>query len=166
MTQETVNLIKDWEVLFHLAGSEELFCLKQLGEEYPDLKAFLSFLPFATEADISRHSEHADGLEMVTLSTLHAAKGLEFPVVFMVGVEEGLLPLGIDPALEAIAEEQRLFYVGVTRTQQRLYLANSQAKISQGTLNPLTVSRFLTMLPTALFTKQIWHQKASQLELF
>jgi DNA helicase-2/ATP-dependent DNA helicase PcrA len=99
---------------------------------------------------------------------LHAAKGLEFPVVFIVGVEEGMIPYGDEEEPETIAEEQRLFYVGVTRAEKRLYLVNSQFRLKSGSMVPVVVSRFLRMLPQELLEKVEWtkQSKGKQLELF
>jgi DNA helicase-2/ATP-dependent DNA helicase PcrA len=87
----------------------------------------------------------------VTLITLHSAKGLEFPVVFIAGVEDGLLP--INRAIEAewsdplpMEEERRLFYVGITRAQQLLYVTFAARRISYGSYQPGLPSRFLASL--------------------
>ena len=83
-----------------------------------DVPRFLSELALGTDAD--SWDPRAD---RVSLLTLHAAKGLEFPVVFLVGCEDGLLPLRWGPADDAdVAEERRLFFVGLTRARDRLYL--------------------------------------------
>ncbi|MGD9713191.1 MAG: ATP-dependent helicase [Thermomicrobiales bacterium] len=88
----------------------------------------------------------------VTLITLHSAKGLEFPVVFITGLEEGLLPVSRaieaefdDP--QAIEEERRLFYVGITRAQKMLYLTRAGSRISYGRFQLGVQSRFLDSLP-------------------
>jgi ATP-dependent DNA helicase UvrD/PcrA len=88
----------------------------------------------------------------VTLITLHSAKGLEFPVVFVTGVEEGLLP--VSRAVEAefddpagIEEERRLFYVGITRAQRLLYITYVGMRMSWGRYQPGMPSRFLDSLP-------------------
>ncbi len=84
----------------------------------------------------------------VVLMTLHSAKGLEFPVVFLVGLEEGLLPhggmQGQPPDLE---EERRLCYVGITRARERLFLTRAAARQRRGQTAPRTPSRFLEALP-------------------
>jgi DNA helicase-2/ATP-dependent DNA helicase PcrA len=81
---------------------------------------------------------------VVTLMTLHTAKGLEFPVVFLTGLEDGVFPhqrsLG-DPA--ELEEERRLAYVGITRAQQRLYLSRSVVRSAWGTPQHYPASRFL-----------------------
>jgi DNA helicase-2/ATP-dependent DNA helicase PcrA len=93
-----------------------------------------------------------DGAGQVTLITLHSAKGLEFPVVFLVGLEEGLLP--ISRAIEAeysnpqpMEEERRLFYVGITRAEQLLYLSYASARQLYGRYTPGVPSRFLASIP-------------------
>jgi superfamily I DNA/RNA helicase len=129
----------------------------------------IQFLPLAMEADITRRGNKTSGPEAITLTTIHAAKGLEFPVVYIVGVEEGLLPFGEDSDAEAIAEEQRLFYVGLTRARQYLYLVNAQYRFHQGEPVPTQVSRFLKMIPSELIEKVEWNQQnraMKQLELF
>ena len=93
-----------------------------------------------------------DGRGRVTLITLHSAKGLEFPVVFITGVEEGLLP--INRAIEAefydampLEEERRLFYVGITRAQRLLYLTYAGHRVTYGRFQPAVASRFLGAIP-------------------
>jgi len=80
--------------------------------------------------------------------TLHAAKGLEFPVVFLVGVEEDTLPCaGIRGEPRDLDEERRLAYVGITRARERLYLTRAAARTRRGKVQPRTPSRFLGDLP-------------------
>jgi superfamily I DNA/RNA helicase len=95
-----------------------------------------------------------DAAEGVVLSTLHAAKGLEFGVVFLIGCVEGQLPHNrtTDPKISEaspsdVEEERRLFYVGVTRAKDRLYLTRPAARVFRGEHQKLTPSRFLTDLP-------------------
>jgi DNA helicase-2/ATP-dependent DNA helicase PcrA len=88
----------------------------------------------------------------VSLLTLHAAKGLEFPVVFLVGCEDGLLPLRfggrLDPA--QAAEERRLFFVGMTRARSRLYLSHARRRRWHGTVRDAAPSPFLADIEEAL----------------
>jgi len=98
-------------------------------------------------------AEEVEG-ERVVLSTLHASKGLEFPVVFLIGCVEGQLPHSrtTDPKVSEAAaadvdEERRLFYVGVTRAQDRLYLCRSHQKTLRGKATKVAPSRFLDGLP-------------------
>jgi DNA helicase-2/ATP-dependent DNA helicase PcrA len=113
----------------------------------PTLAAYLADVALIT--DIDQWDDRADA---VTLMTLHCAKGLEFPVVFITGLEEGLFPLSrsIDQPDE-MEEERRLFYVGVTRTKEKLYmsLAGHRRRYSE-TLGSLP-SRFLEEIPNELF---------------
>lgn len=87
----------------------------------------------------------------VQLMTLHASKGLEFPVVILMGLEEDILPhknLGIH-----IEEERRLFYVGITRAQEKLMLTRCRMRTRYGQLRPASPSRFLTQLDSLLYTE-------------
>jgi superfamily I DNA/RNA helicase len=114
----------------------------------PTLASFLARLTLRMDAD-----EEETG-NRVTLSTLHAAKGLEFPVVFLLGCVEGLLPhtRTTDPKVSEasptdVDEERRLFYVGVTRAQDHLYLVRPGRRMVRGKITPLAPSRFLEGLP-------------------
>ena len=78
--------------------------------------------------------------------TLHAAKGLEFPVVFIVGMEEGLFPSSMSSDEDSIEEERRLAYVGVTRAKKRLFLTFTAVRFLHGRSNFNTPSRFLAEL--------------------
>ncbi|MFI5893210.1 UvrD-helicase domain-containing protein [Actinoplanes sp. NPDC051513] len=94
--------------------------------------------------------------EAVNLLTLHAAKGLEFPVVFLVGCEDGLLPLrwpGSTPADDEIAEERRLFFVGLTRAQDRLYLSYSARRFRHGSEREQSPTPFLDAIDSGLFER-------------
>jgi ATP-dependent DNA helicase UvrD/PcrA len=96
----------------------------------------------------SRSEEDPAADDGITLMTLHAAKGLEFPVVFLVGVEEDLLPCaGIQGEARDLDEERRLAYVGITRARERLYLTRAGTRTKRGKLLPRTPSRFLDDLP-------------------
>lgn len=93
--------------------------------------------------------------ERVSLLTLHAAKGLEFPVVFIVGLEDGILPLHWGEADEAaLAEERRLFYVGMTRAMDRLFLTRAEARQWRGRRQALAPSPFLTDIEGELLRQQ------------
>lgn len=102
----------------------------------PSLDGFLEEVALVTELDDWNEQSNA-----VTLMTLHSAKGLEFPVVFIAGLEEGLFPLSRskeDP--DDYEEERRLFYVGLTRAEEKVYLswAQSRRRFAEGTLNSLS----------------------------
>ena len=113
----------------------------------PELVDFLEQI--ALVADTDQIPDDGDGV--VTLMTLHAAKGLEFPVVFLSGMEDGVFPhmrtLGDKNELE---EERRLAYVGITRAQQRLYLSRAAVRSAWGTPSYNPASRFLDEVPKDL----------------
>jgi DNA helicase-2/ATP-dependent DNA helicase PcrA len=113
----------------------------------PSLAAYLRLLALDSRAE-----EDPAADEGVSLMTLHAAKGLEFPVVFLVGVEEDLLPCGgLKGEPRDLDEERRLAYVGVTRARERLYLTRAAARTKRGKAEPRTPSRFLADLPAEAF---------------
>lgn len=99
-------------------------------------------------ADIDAVEQSPD---VVTLMTLHTAKGLEFPVVFLTGLEEGTLPhaLSLEDA-RALEEERRLCYVGITRAREQLYLSHAYSRRTFGTTRRMTPSRFLNEVPAEL----------------
>jgi DNA helicase-2/ATP-dependent DNA helicase PcrA len=111
------------------------------------LEDFLASAALASDAD-SKDTEQ----DRVTLMTLHASKGLEFPVVFLVGMEQGLFPSYRsldDPA--SLEEERRLCYVGITRAKERLFLSHaSERRLWGGMREPAVPSVFLSELPDAL----------------
>ncbi|WP_189169828.1 UvrD-helicase domain-containing protein [Pilimelia anulata] len=113
-----------------------------------DPAAFLTAI--ATGAEVDALDPRA---EAVTLLTLHASKGLEFPVVFLVGCEDGLLPLrlpGDPPSEGAVAEERRLFFVGLTRAQNRLYLSSAATRFRFGAQRDARVTPFLAAIDPGL----------------
>ena len=112
-----------------------------------DLDRFLAELALGDEVDT--WDPRAD---RVSLLTLHAAKGLEFPVVFLVGCEDGLLPLRFGPPLSAeeTAEERRLFFVGMTRARSHLLLSHTRRRAWRGSVREAEPSPFLADLEAAL----------------
>ncbi len=111
-----------------------------------DLATFLQDVALVSDVD-----EMGEGVEAVTLITLHAAKGLEFPVVFIIGMEEGVLPhmrSFDDP--RSMEEERRLAYVGITRAKDRLYLLRAYRRMSFGNTAQHPESRFLREIPHEL----------------
>jgi len=117
--------------------------LESVAQDFPDLGEFLENV-----ALVAREDQTATG---VTLMTLHSAKGLEFSVVFMVGLEEGLFPhsrcLGEKDQLE---EERRLCYVGITRAKDHLFLTHALRRRLYGSFNSNLTSRFLSEIPPHL----------------
>jgi DNA helicase-2/ATP-dependent DNA helicase PcrA len=127
--------------------------------EARDLAAFLHRISLDTKDDDEGH----DQADQVTLVTLHGAKGLEFPVVFLVGMEEELLPhkrtlypdgpdvLDSNPDL---GEERRLMYVGITRARELLYLTRARQRSHRSSARPRSPSRFLSEIPVELYDQR------------
>lgn len=109
--------------------------------------AYDTLAEFLADAALLSSADEATGDNSVTLMTLHAAKGLEFPVVFMVGLEEGLFPSGrSDGSEEALEEERRLAYVGMTRAMQDLFLTFAASRYAFGGRSYNAPSQFLLEL--------------------
>ena len=101
-------------------------------------------------SDISNHTEDGNA---VTLMTLHSAKGLEFPVVFLVGMEEGIFPHNMSLMEDNLEEERRLCYVGITRAKERLYITNAKRRMLYGKDNMNMPSRFIAEINPNLLEK-------------
>lgn len=119
-----------------LGQSDALAMLRAAALGHANAAAFLHALSFGSEGDITRAGGAAYSAESVSLMTLHGAKGLEFPVVFLCGIQQGVLPLVPPKGRYDEEEERRLFYVGMTRAKEQLYL-----------LCPDPLSPFLPLLP-------------------
>jgi DNA helicase-2/ATP-dependent DNA helicase PcrA len=133
------NLVR-WENVQELLSAVAEYVAS---DETATLSTFLQDVALLTDQD-----DEPDA-EQVTLMTLHASKGLEFPVVFIAGLEEGLFPLeraAQEP--EELEEERRLFYVGATRAEQRLYLSWARSRYRYGDRQSATRSRFLDEVDT------------------
>ncbi len=132
-----------WENIMELRNTAQEFRLIDPPDGLADLLERLALV-----ADVDSYEEGDDSL---TLITLHQAKGLEFPVVFMVGMEDGLLPhFRSLESEEQLEEERRLCYVGITRSQQRLYLLRAFRRGFMGGGGPTGPSRFLYEIPREL----------------
>ena len=118
--------------------------------------------------------DYDDRAEAISLMTLHASKGLEFNVVFIPGCEEGIIPFELfgPKAQEELQEEERLFYVGVTRTKDYLFLTHSQKRYLRGRVLQSPKSRFLNRLEEEWLqqetreTRKIKEPQGRQLVLF
>jgi DNA helicase II / ATP-dependent DNA helicase PcrA len=129
------NLVR-WENVQELLNAIAEFTSEEREEN--SLSNFLQEISLLTDADQAQDSENR-----VTLMTLHASKGLEFPVVFLTGMEEGLFPLQAaaqDP--KELEEERRLFYVGATRSKTLLFLSHARSRFRFGEQQPAVRSRF------------------------
>ena len=127
-----------------------MFIKYQEEEEDFDLSSFLEDV--ALVSDIDSYNETDD---CVVLMTLHSAKGLEFPIVFIPGMEEGIFPVNQSIySEEDLEEERRLAYVGVTRAKEKLYLINARQRMLYGTTNRNMASRFIREIPVSV-TKDI-----------
>ncbi|CRH46459.1 ATP-dependent helicase PcrA [Chlamydia trachomatis] len=116
------------------------------GKSSENLPGFLEDLALKSSAD-----ETASSHDRLKLMTIHNSKGLEFPVVFLVGLEENLLPHANSKGMhENIEEERRLCYVGITRAQEYLYLSRAKTRFLWGTERTMVPSRFISELPRAL----------------
>lgn len=133
---------------------ENILELRSVAREYTDepplegLRSFLENISLLGETD-----EITDARPRVTLMTLHSAKGLEFRVVFLVGMEEGLFPhLRTLEDPKQMEEERRLCYVGITRARDRLYLLHASRRMFHGNTNVNPPSRFLSDIPSELWS--------------
>ncbi|ACY13022.1 UvrD/REP helicase [Haliangium ochraceum DSM 14365] len=137
--------------------------LERHQEKRPGLGALAEYLRRLSLAVESEAGE--DPGNKVVLTTLHGAKGLEFPIVFMIGLEEEILPhartlkpqatdvMDLDHVTD-VSEERRLAYVGITRAQRKLYLTRTQVRVSRGKNLPRTPSRFLQEIPAELLEER------------
>ena len=128
--------------------------LRSVAEEFPNLTDFLENVALVESADTPNHklsTINDKTTDAVTLMTLHSAKGLEFPIVFMVGMEEGLFPHSRSMLdVNELEEERRLCYVGITRAKDKLYLTYTRQRLYFGTRSNNLVSRFLADIPENL----------------
>lgn len=136
--------------------------LRSVAIRFPDLTDFLENVALVEQEYSSSRSKSdkeneldSDKKNAITLMTLHAAKGLEFPYVFMIGMEEGLFPhsRSINDRLE-MEEERRLCYVGMTRAKEKLFLTHARRRLFFGSRTMNTVSRFIFDLPQDLIIKR------------
>ncbi len=128
--------------------------LLSVAEEFPNITEFLENVALIEAAEMRGRKKEIK--EAVTLMTLHAAKGLEFPVVFMVGMEEGLFPHSrslLNP--NELEEERRLCYVGITRAEKKLYLTYARARLFFGKRSNNLPSRFLSDIPQKIIQANI-----------
>ena len=130
-------------------------------EEAPTLNGFLENV--ALVADIDSFDENSD---YVVLMTLHSAKGLEFPNVYLAGLEDGLFPsymsITSDNSQAEIEEERRLAYVGITRAKKNLTITSARVRMVRGQTQYGKVSRFVREIPPELLSREIYEPKTKE----
>ncbi len=167
-TKSVEALVKAWQEVAQVEGDENLARLARMAVNFDSMQRFLDTLVLGADADFVR----AGGVtrprpEAVTLSTLHASKGLEFPVVFICGVEEGLIPhADADPD-----EERRLLFVGLTRAKDEAVLLCARSRARFGERIRPDPSRFLEDIPEEFLERERLSterraRQAEQLTLF
>ena len=152
--EEFINVVKEFE--------QDDFSL-DIEDDMGPLGNFLSQVALVSdidEADKDKKDEQA-----VTLMTLHAAKGLEFPVVFLIGLEEGIFPhsrsIGFGAQNSELEEERRLMYVGITRAKEKLFLTYAKSRKVFGNYQTNPKSRFLDEIPFELLEEESIKMKSS-----
>ncbi|WP_080873683.1 DNA helicase PcrA [Oceanobacillus timonensis] len=151
--EEMLRNERSIEAQSRLENLEEFKTVTQEFEKANEDKSLIAFLTdLALIADLDRvDEEDPDQSKKITLMTLHAAKGLEFPVVFLIGLEENVFPHSrsmMDE--EEMEEERRLAYVGITRAEEELYLTHAQMRTLYGRTNMNPLSRFINEIPPEL----------------
>ncbi|MGV3488721.1 MAG: DNA helicase PcrA [Tuberibacillus sp.] len=167
--KEVLKNEKTLESQSRLENLEEFLSVTQDFENNNEDKSLIAFLTeLALDSDYGTEDDNmGDADDGVTLMTLHAAKGLEFPIVFIAGMEESVFPhfraLSDDEEME---EERRLAYVGITRAEKKLYLSNAQMRTLYGNTNMNRESRFIEEIPEHLVKRaggekpQIWGRRS------
>jgi DNA helicase-2/ATP-dependent DNA helicase PcrA len=149
--EELLSAVQQFEESFQPPDESKDSLLRQ------KLRAFLEQVSLIADVDSMGEEE-----EKVTLMSLHAAKGLEFQVCFLAGLEEGLFPSARSfDSYEKTEEERRLCYVGMTRAKEKLYLTRAERRRVFGSINFCVASRFLKDLPTSILS-QVSESKRSE----
>ncbi|MBT5094458.1 MAG: UvrD-helicase domain-containing protein, partial [Halobacteriovoraceae bacterium] len=152
---EFLKASKDYESMARMENLQELeSAIKQFEESSPKagLTGFLETITLDTT--VREEGEGADGMGEVSLMTVHGAKGLEFPYVFLVGAEENIFPSfrALEEDESGDEEERRLFYVAMTRAMERLYITFAQGRMLFGQLKFNGPSRFLNEMPNKYYS--------------
>jgi DNA helicase II / ATP-dependent DNA helicase PcrA len=149
---EMLKAEKSIEAQSRIENLEELLSVTKNFEEVNEDKSLVGFLTdLALVADIDKLDDEGKPADSVVLMTLHSAKGLEFPVVFLIGLEEGVFPHSRSLMEEAeMEEERRLAYVGITRAEQDLFITNAQMRTLFGRTSMNPASRFIREIPEDL----------------
>ena len=150
--REMLKAEKSIEAQSRLENLDELLSVTKNFEDGSEDKSLVAFLTdLALVADIDSLDDDGEEKDSITLMTLHSAKGLEFPVVFLIGLEEGVFPHSRSLMEEAeMEEERRLAYVGITRAEQTLFITNAQMRTLYGRTSMNPASRFISEIPEDL----------------
>ena len=135
---------------------ENLMEFKSITENYQKDTGNVNLEDFLEDISLVADSqEHQELDNAITLMTMHAAKGLEFKVVFLIGMEEGIMPhfMSLESSSD-LEEERRLCYVAITRAKERLYITNAKRRLLFGTVNMNPPSRFISEIDDNLIEKQ------------
>jgi len=152
--EQTPESLGRWENVQELLSAISEFV--DLNKEKATLENFLEEVALVSAVDSMVDEKNA-----VTLMTLHAAKGLEFPVVFIAGMEEGLFPLyQVTPDPSELEEERRLCYVGITRAMKKLYITYARIRYRFGDVTYPVVSRFVSEIGDSLLEKETTRRPA------
>ncbi|MCX5779256.1 MAG: ATP-binding domain-containing protein, partial [Firmicutes bacterium] len=135
---------------------ENLQELRSLAVEF-EREGIDSLQDFLARIALVQDTDELDHTDSVVMMTYHGAKGLEFPAVFMTGMEEGVFPSYRTETLEGMEEERRLCYVGITRAQEKLYLTNAVSRLLYGYERNNPPSRFIQEIPADLI--ELPHEK-------
>ncbi len=137
------------------ARLENIKELRSVATVFPNLSQFLQNIALVQDKEMPEKENNEKSKNVVTLMTLHAAKGLEFKVVFIIGMEEGIFPHARSLMDRSeLEEERRLAYVGITRAREKLFLTYAKRRLFFGQRNTTTVSRFLFDIPENLIDRE------------
>lgn len=147
------------------ARLENIKELRSVAIQFPDLSNFLENVALVEQEYTPDKKIDKEQKDAITLMTLHAAKGLEFPIVFMVGMEEGIFPHSrslMDK--HELEEERRLCYVGMTRAKEKLFFTYARKRLYFGQRTMNTISRFLLELPQDIISQNLNYTEMKQRE--
>lgn len=144
-TEEGLSRLENVYELISVAQKFDVIALRSLNKEKSPIEKALE--EFLTQAALFEHTDNLHNEATIKLMTLHLAKGLEFPVVFIVGLEEKLLPHWKNNQGMELEEERRLMYVGLTRAKKKVFLSFARNRRLWGSLQAMKPSRFLQELP-------------------
>ena len=156
---------KSIEAESRLENLDEFLSVTKNFEDNSEDKSLIAFLTdLALVADIDKLDEDGEQKDGVVLMTLHSAKGLEFPIVFLIGLEEGVFPHSRSlMEEEEMEEERRLMYVGITRAEEQLYMTNARMRTLFGRTSMNAPSRFIKEIPEEFLEGVVPQRKASSI---